>query len=192
MKAESQALSEIVKRKRETLLKWIPAPDEWLTVNCDGSVIQSHGLAAAGGIIRDNSGHRLAVFSSNLGSCTIIRAELRAAAIGLELAWGMHARKVNIQIDSNAAVLAICGQQQDDSRHSHILQQIRQLIDRDWTVKVTHFYRERNLVADLLAHHGHELSLGSHFNFVCSSDIERAISSYIVGVCFPRLISSNE
>ncbi|CAN1137912.1 Putative ribonuclease H protein At1g65750 [Linum perenne] len=104
----------------------------------------------------------------------------------------MHAKKVNLQIDSNVAVLAICGQQQDDSRHSHILLQIRQLIDRDWTVKVTHIYRERNRVADLLAHHGHDLSLGSHFNFVCSSAIERAISSDIVGVCFPRMISSNE
>ncbi|CAN1744021.1 Putative ribonuclease H protein At1g65750 [Linum perenne] len=187
MKAESQALSEIVKRKRETLLKWIPAPDEWLTVNCDGSVIQSHGLAAAGGIIRDNSGHRLAVFSSNLGSCTIIRAELRAAAIGLELAWGMHARKVNIQIDSNAAVLAICGQQQDDSRHSHILQQIRDLLNREWVTSVSHIFREGNSVADILAHHGHTLPFGVHSDLHLPPEFHYAIRSDCSGVSFPRM-----
>ncbi|CAN1155704.1 hypothetical protein LINPERHAP2_LOCUS20557, partial [Linum perenne] len=75
--------------------------------------------------------------------------------------------------------------QQDNSRHNHILLQIRQLIERDWTVKVTHIYRERTRVADLLAHLGHDLSLGSHFNFVCSSEIERAIYSDIVGVFLP-------
>ncbi|CAN1729277.1 Putative ribonuclease H protein At1g65750 [Linum perenne] len=176
----------------ETLLKWIPAPDDWITVNCDGSVIHPHGQAAAGGIIRDSSGRRLAVFAANLGTCTITRAELRAAAIGLELAWEMQVRKVHLQTDSSTSVLAITNPQQEDSRHGHILQHIRQLMQRNWMVTVSHIYRERNRVADLLAHHGHSLSLGSHFNFVCSSDIERATCSDIVGVCFPRLISSNE
>ncbi|CAN1729274.1 Putative ribonuclease H protein At1g65750 [Linum perenne] len=192
MKAESRALSGVVKRSRETLLKWIPAPDDWITVNCDGSVIHPHGQAAAGGIIRDSSGRRLAVFAANLGTCTITRAELRAAAIGLELAWEMQVRKVHLQTDSSTSVLAITNPQQEDSRHGHILQHIRQLMQRNWMVTVSHIYRERNRVADLLAHHGHSLSLGSHFNFVCSSDIERATCSDIVGVCFPRLISSNE
>ncbi|CAN1243110.1 Transcription factor ILR3 [Linum perenne] len=134
MKAESRALSGVVKRSRETLLKWIPAPDDWITVNCDGSVIHPHGQATAGGIIRDSSGRRLAVFAANLGTCTITRAELRAAAIGLELAWEMQVRKVHLQTDSSTSVLAITNPQQEDSRHKHILQHIRQLMQRNWTV----------------------------------------------------------
>ncbi|CAN1265969.1 Putative ribonuclease H protein At1g65750, partial [Linum perenne] len=122
----------------------------------------------------------------------ITRAELRAAAIGLELAWELQVRKVHLQIDSSTSVLAITNPQQDNSRHGHILQHIRQLMQRNWTVTVSHIFRERNRVADLLAHHGHSLSLGSHFNFVCSSNVERGITSDIVGVCFSRLISSNE
>ncbi|CAN1152791.1 Putative ribonuclease H protein At1g65750 [Linum perenne] len=66
MNAESRVLSEVVVRRRETLLRWIPAPDEWVTVNCDGSVLQPNGLAAAGGIIRNSSGRRLGVFTANL------------------------------------------------------------------------------------------------------------------------------
>ncbi|CAN1137067.1 Putative ribonuclease H protein At1g65750, partial [Linum perenne] len=77
-------------------------------------------------------------------------------------------------------------------RHSHILNHIHQLINKNWTVEVSHIYRERNRVADLLAHYGHELSLGSHFNFTCSSDIERAIANDMFGICFPRMIYSNE
>ncbi|CAN1138884.1 Putative ribonuclease H protein At1g65750, partial [Linum perenne] len=171
---------------------WIPAPDDWITVNCDGSVIHPHGQAAARGILRDSSGWRLAVFAANLGACTITRAELRAAAFGLELAWEMQFRKVHLQIDSSAAVLAITNPHQEDSRHGHILQHIRQLMHRNWTVTVSHIFRERNRVADLLAHHGHNLRLGSHFNSVYSSDVEIAICSDIVGVCFPRMISFNE
>ncbi|CAN1292998.1 Putative ribonuclease H protein At1g65750 [Linum perenne] len=131
MQAKSRVLPEVVKRRRETLLRWIPAPDEWLTVNCDVSVIQPHGLVSAGGIIRDNSGRRLLVFAANLGFCTIMRAELRAATFGLELAWEMKASRIHLQIDSFSVVLAITGRQVEDTRHNHVLNHIWQLIDRD-------------------------------------------------------------
>ncbi|CAN1147180.1 Putative ribonuclease H protein At1g65750, partial [Linum perenne] len=87
-------LSELVNRRRETFLRWILAPNEWVTVNCDGSVIQPYGIAAAGGIIRNIFGRRLAVFAANLDICTIMRAEIRAATNGLELAWETGAKKV--------------------------------------------------------------------------------------------------
>ncbi|CAN1177098.1 hypothetical protein LINPERPRIM_LOCUS37423 [Linum perenne] len=35
-------------------------------------------------------------------------------------------------------------------------------------VEISHIYRERNRVADLLAYFGQDLCFGSHFNFVCS------------------------
>ncbi|CAN1140906.1 Putative ribonuclease H protein At1g65750, partial [Linum perenne] len=100
--------------------------------------------------------------------------------------------KLNIQVDSQAAVCAINTRQPVDHRHSQTILQLHQLLTRNWTLEVSHVYRERNRVADLLAHHGHSLSLGSHFNFVCSPNIQREITSDIVGVCFPRLIPSNE
>ncbi|CAN1136214.1 Putative ribonuclease H protein At1g65750 [Linum perenne] len=102
------------------LLRWIPAPDKWLKVNCDGSVIQPNGLATTGGIICNSFGPRLGVFVANLGSCTITRAELCATSIGLEMAWNMGARKVHLQVDSLVTVLAIIGQSSDDSRHCHM------------------------------------------------------------------------
>ncbi|CAN1751084.1 Putative ribonuclease H protein At1g65750 [Linum perenne] len=172
MRAESRVLSEMVERRRETLLKWIPAPDDWITVNCDGSVLQPQGIAASGGIIRNSMGRMLGAFAANLGSCSITRAELRAAKFGLELAWESGARKIHLQLDSIAAVLAIQNNSSDESRHSHIIHQIRRLLERNWTVEIYHIYRERNRVADLLAHHGHGLNFGPHFNFVCTPEID--------------------
>ncbi|CAN1751199.1 Putative ribonuclease H protein At1g65750 [Linum perenne] len=188
----SETSLHILRRRRETLLRWIPAPDEWLTVNCDGSVIQPGSLAAAGGIIRNSSVRKLGVFAANLGTCTITRAELRAASISLDMAWNMGARKVHLQVDSLVAVRAITGLCSDDSRHSHDIHQIQRMLERNWSVEVHHIYREKNRVADLLAHFGHSLNFGAHFDFTCNSDIERAISADCIGVCFPRLINFNE
>ncbi|CAN1142695.1 Putative ribonuclease H protein At1g65750 [Linum perenne] len=80
MKSSSQILSEVVGRRRDTLVRWIPAPDEWITINTDGSVIQPLSYAAGGGVIRNSHGAKLAAFAANFGKCSIMRAELRAAA----------------------------------------------------------------------------------------------------------------
>ncbi|CAN1297777.1 Putative ribonuclease H protein At1g65750, partial [Linum perenne] len=191
MKSSSQILSEIVGRRRDTLIKWIPAPDEWITVNTDGSVTQPLSHAAGGGVIRNSHGAKLASFAANFGSCSIMRAELRAATLGLSLAWDMGFRKVNLQLDSLAAIAAIKGTPESDTRHGHTIQQVRELCNRHWVVNLTHTYREGNRVADLLAHLGHSLAFGNHLITNCNPDIRMALLSDCIGVSFPRSISNN-
>ncbi|CAN1799142.1 Putative ribonuclease H protein At1g65750 [Linum perenne] len=82
------------------LIAWEPAPQEWVTLNSDGSVISASGQAAAGGLIRDHQGRCLAAFTLNLGKCSITRAELRGAVSGLQLAWERGYRKIQLQLDS--------------------------------------------------------------------------------------------
>ncbi|CAN1840122.1 hypothetical protein LINPERHAP1_LOCUS35964 [Linum perenne] len=76
MKTSSQILSKVVSRRRETLIEWIPAPDEWITVNTDGSIIQLQNLAAGGGVLRNwrvefthtyREGNRVADLLAHLG-----------------------------------------------------------------------------------------------------------------------------
>ncbi|CAN1815926.1 Putative ribonuclease H protein At1g65750 [Linum perenne] len=74
MKAQSQILENVVGRRRDTLISWIPPSNEWFKINTDGSVIQPGNAATAGGVIRDSEGRSLAAFSANLGSCSIMRA----------------------------------------------------------------------------------------------------------------------
>ncbi|CAN1263252.1 Putative ribonuclease H protein At1g65750 [Linum perenne] len=120
-----------------------------------------------------------------------MRAELRAALLGMEYAWEMGARKVNIQLDSLAAISSIQGDPDLDGRHSHTLNQIRDLRQRNWVVAFTHTYREGNRVADLLAHLGHSLAIGSHAIVDGNSEIRRALLSDCIGVAFPRSINVN-
>ncbi|CAN1821190.1 hypothetical protein LINPERHAP1_LOCUS29405 [Linum perenne] len=67
---------EVVGRSRDTLIRWIQAPDEWVMINTDGSVIQPLSCAASGGIIRNSHGAKLAAFTTNFGKCSITRVEL--------------------------------------------------------------------------------------------------------------------
>ncbi|CAN0916476.1 Putative ribonuclease H protein At1g65750 [Linum grandiflorum] len=131
-------------------------------INTNGSVLNHSGAAAAGGLIRDNQGRCLAAFAANLGQCTITRAEIRAAIYGLHLAWSMGYRTIELQLDSTTAIYAITGQEISDFRHRSCINEARELILRDWVLRVTHTFREGNRVADLLAHHGHSLSFGLH------------------------------
>ncbi|CAN1195843.1 Putative ribonuclease H protein At1g65750 [Linum perenne] len=181
----------IGRRRRETLISWIPAPDDWITLNMDGSVLQPQSQAAGGGIVRDSHENKIAAFLANFGRCSIMQAELRAAALGLETAWDSGCRKVNIQLDSKAAIDAINGDPSSAGRHCQTLQRIRNLCNREWEVVVTHIFREGNRVADLLAHQGHSLAFGCHHLAVCNPNIRFGLFSDCIGTSIPIMIPLN-
>ncbi|CAN1841320.1 Putative ribonuclease H protein At1g65750 [Linum perenne] len=116
MRASSNLLSKMVERRRETLISWIPAPDDWTTVNTDGSVIQPLSLAAGGIVIRDSGGATIAAFAANFGRCSIMRAELRAAALGLERAgsWGSGRFRFSLTPKRRSMLSTTTGTRADD------------------------------------------------------------------------------
>ncbi|CAN1177369.1 Putative ribonuclease H protein At1g65750 [Linum perenne] len=73
--------------RRDADIAWEPGPQGSITVNTDGAVMPASGSAAAGGLLRDASGRCLAAFTANLGNCSITRAEMRGAILGLQVAW---------------------------------------------------------------------------------------------------------
>ncbi|CAN1788050.1 Putative ribonuclease H protein At1g65750, partial [Linum perenne] len=148
--------------RTEVCISWEPAPPEWVTLNSDGSVISESGQAAAGGLIWDYQGHCIAAFSENLGSCSITRAELRGVVSGLQLAWDRGYRKVQLQIDSQCAVLLLQSDDRTDHLHATTIRHARELLRRDWEVRIRHVYRESNHVADHLANRGHSCPIGFH------------------------------
>ncbi|CAN1725728.1 Putative ribonuclease H protein At1g65750 [Linum perenne] len=192
MRADSQAISGRASRRIETHVGWKAGPSDCITINTDGSVLQPHSQAAAGGILRTHQGHPISTFAANLGRCSIMRAELRAAVFGLMIAWDRGYKKVHLQLDSLAAVSAILGNQGEDSRHSRTLGTITELRSRNWEVTISHTFREGNRVADLLAHHGHSLVFCFHVDCVYPHEVDRAIWHDHVGTCFPTTIVMNE
>ncbi|CAN1146862.1 hypothetical protein LINPERPRIM_LOCUS5387 [Linum perenne] len=120
-----------------------------------------------------------------------MRVELRVAEIGHMIAWDGGYKKVHLQLDSLEAVTTILGNQEEDSRHSRMLDTINEIRSRNWEVIISHIFREGNRVADLLAHHRHTLEFGSHVNYTYSHEIGRVIWSDHVGTYFPRTIPMN-
>ncbi|CAN0904372.1 hypothetical protein LINGRAHAP2_LOCUS23061 [Linum grandiflorum] len=94
--------NSIVRTVREVV--WETQSEPWLTLNVDGSVNHvGQAAGGGGGALHNHSGDCLLAFTANYERCSITRAELRAIADGLTLAWNWGARRVAIQIDSLAA-----------------------------------------------------------------------------------------
>ncbi|CAN1299084.1 Putative ribonuclease H protein At1g65750, partial [Linum perenne] len=113
------------------LSQWKPAPEGFVTINTNGSVLAQTSNAAAGGIIRDWLGRPLAVFAANLGVCTIMRPEIRAADIGLKIAWELGCRNIHLQLDSKAAVETISKQGDEATRHGQSIKNVQDMLARD-------------------------------------------------------------
>ncbi|CAN1729265.1 hypothetical protein LINPERHAP1_LOCUS549 [Linum perenne] len=53
MSADSQVISKVAPQRIDTHIRWMAGPSDCITINTDGSVIQPHSHAAAGGILRN-------------------------------------------------------------------------------------------------------------------------------------------
>ncbi|CAN1160793.1 hypothetical protein LINPERHAP2_LOCUS23562, partial [Linum perenne] len=102
------------------------------------------------------------------------------------IVWDLGFRKINLQADSLAAVEAINAKESSVGRHTRAIRTIQEWLSRSWDVHISHIFREGNRPADLLAHVGHCLLLGTHLNCSLSSNIAYAILSDCIGVSFPR------
>ncbi|CAN1808183.1 Meiotic recombination protein DMC1 homolog [Linum perenne] len=143
-------------------LAWDPVLVDCIPINSDGSVNPISRQASARGLIRDAEGRCLLVFTINLGTCSITRAEMSEAITGLELAWDKGFRKVVLQLDSLAVISLLTSE--DDTDHQHHIETIRfrELKNRDLEVVVQHTYSEENCSADFLASLGYGYPFGCH------------------------------
>ncbi|CAN1778990.1 Putative ribonuclease H protein At1g65750, partial [Linum perenne] len=132
----------------------------WTTLNSDGSVIQDRSSAAAGIVLRSHSGRINYAAATNLGNCSITRAELRGAVEGMAIAWNLGIRKLEIQLDSTAAINILL-QSHNGHQHSSLAARFQRLRERDWETKIVHVYREANHLADCLAARGHDIDTGA-------------------------------
>lgn len=72
---------------RSSFFFFLNPPDEgFIKINRDGAYAYASQIAAAGSILRDHSGYFLSAVACNLGSYSIVEAELWAIFHGLKLA----------------------------------------------------------------------------------------------------------
>ncbi|KAF7815419.1 ribonuclease H [Senna tora] len=98
--------------------------------------------------------------AGNLGSCSILMAEMWGVLSGIELAWQRGSRKLEVEMDS----LVVCGMVQGTTVETHpcfpMLNRIHNLLRRDWEVVFRHSYREGNRATDAMASLGHGAGFG--------------------------------
>ncbi|CAN1124995.1 Putative ribonuclease H protein At1g65750 [Linum perenne] len=69
--------------RQTQLIGWRLGGEGWYTLNTDGSLRSSTNSATAGGIIRDDNGRFVTAFASNLGCCSVVRAEIKGIVDGM-------------------------------------------------------------------------------------------------------------
>lgn len=57
-----------------------------------------------GGVIRDQVGNWLLGYSRHLGSCSILEAELWGIFEGINMAWSLGVRRIEVECDSKMAL----------------------------------------------------------------------------------------
>ncbi|CAN1131367.1 Putative ribonuclease H protein At1g65750 [Linum perenne] len=177
-------------RGRRIEVSWKAGPEEWFTLNSDGSVLGHRGRSAAGGLIRDSSGNCVQAFTMNLGVCTITRAEICGVLEGVRRAWEAGYRKLEIQMDSKVAVEILLNANLATSPQFTLeTLEFRDWLQRDWVVKVKHVYREANHAADYLANLGHNTTRGSHEVDCSDCNLAYFIRYDCMGISEPRVIN---
>ncbi|XP_038711034.1 uncharacterized protein LOC120005476 [Tripterygium wilfordii] len=118
-----------VRDKAEHFIRWMPSDDSWTKVNTDGALRADVNCATTGGVIRDSDGKWVNGFSVNIGSCSVQNEELWGFLLGFKKLENL----------------------------THLVLRIKQLLSRDWVVRVNHVYCEANYCADSLAKLGFDL-----------------------------------
>ncbi|CAI0624775.1 unnamed protein product [Linum tenue] len=170
-------------------VSWKPPREGWIQLQTDGSFYSSTSSAAAGGLLRDHLGRCSKTFVCNLGSCSITCAELKAATVGLKIAWDEGHNKVELNLDSETAIAIIKNSVDDDHRHRLLATTINKLLRLEWEVKINHVYREMNSAADYLANVGHCYSFGTHSFDVYEVGLRHWLFHDVMGISQDRFIT---
>ncbi|XP_075508178.1 uncharacterized protein LOC142545090 [Primulina tabacum] len=98
--SSSRVMPSHTQRYANYIVRWIPPPEGWCSLEVDGSCKQSIRKAGGGGLLRNEYGDWMIGFMHNIGWCSIEEAKLWAAYKGLQMAWEAGQRKIMLGIDS--------------------------------------------------------------------------------------------
>ncbi|KAK5783798.1 hypothetical protein PVK06_038313 [Gossypium arboreum] len=147
-KQYSSTLKFSFHRARGHLHSW-PLPNNWVSLNTDGSVKFDEGFAASGGCVRDHNGEWIG-FAKYLGNCIILEVKLWGILDGLNLILDRRIERILIQTDSIEAINLIL----DDSfgsLNSALVRKIHLILRKMEQWKIQCIPRKENLIADTLA-----------------------------------------
>ncbi|MFQ6625417.1 hypothetical protein Gotur_026630 [Gossypium turneri] len=99
------------------------------------------------GVFRDFNANWLGGYSMRIGKESIFRIEARAMLEGLRIAWDMGFRQIELKCDNALLLELLLAGWHTDSRLVE-LRLVRQLLSRNWKVRIHHSPRSLNEMAD--------------------------------------------
>ncbi|CAA0835623.1 Polynucleotidyl transferase- ribonuclease H-like superfamily protein [Striga hermonthica] len=111
-------------------IAWTKPDEGFVKINTDGASRGNPGVAAAGGLIRDNAGQWLVGFMAHLGICSNTVAKLQAIRYLLELAWRYGYRRVVCEVDARLVLDFVATAETDIHPCGRLIEDIRELLKK--------------------------------------------------------------
>lgn len=119
----------------------------------------------------------------------VTSAELWGLFHGLSIAWHHGFRRVHVEVDSKCVLQLVSNLNTPVNEHFTLIQAIRNLLRRDWFIKVEYIYREANAAVDFLAFSSFSFPFGLHCFQAIPSNIISILNNDVYGVAHSHLIS---
>jgi ribonuclease HI len=107
---------------------------------------------------------------------------------GLQYAWQLGYKKVEISVDSIVVVQVLNKGGTCSAMGLALVKKIKRLIQFEWEIVISHSYREANSCADALASMGCLLDGNTVYFEECPAQIRHLLVSDAMGFTTPRLI----
>lgn len=146
---------------KEMLIGWTPPSGDWIKLNTNGASMGDTVLAGCGGVLRDSSRCWLNGFATHVGLANALEAEAWGLYYGLNLAWNHGYIKLIVELDSKTLIATLHQDISPTNPLFPIIASCKNIISRDWSIRIQHSYREGNRATNLLAK---EWSLTSTWN----------------------------
>lgn len=138
----------------ERWVRWCSTLPNSVVVNVDESVLGTPSRGGYGGCLRTFARRWIRGFFGFDTATDILCLELMAIFRGLVMAWDMGYRVVECQSDSLDAVNLALSPPIARHLYEALLLDIRDMLERPWTMKLGHTLREGNACTDHLTKHG--------------------------------------
>ncbi|GAU24728.1 hypothetical protein TSUD_355570 [Trifolium subterraneum] len=135
--------------QHETIfIGWRKPREGWVKLNCDGSQNDGLGLVGCSGLLRNSDGNWLKGYSRKLGNCDALHAEMWSMYLGLDLARRVGIMHLHVESDSKVLIDMVTKKINSKGNLPTLVHHIRQLLDLNWQVQLSHTWREGNRSVD--------------------------------------------
>lgn len=141
-------------------VQWTKPPTGWIKLNVDESCDSSTGVAACGGVLRDDRGNQLGGFMFNIGRCSSAEAEESGVLHGLQAALNVGVRNLIVESDSKSTIDTMRGGYRAPNQPNNIITRCPGRAKSFNHITFRHAFREQNQVADMLAKQARSQPLG--------------------------------